>query len=142
MSRLFGYYIIYDELTDDFDNGLEATSVDDLGLFGQFSGALLVDKVDEGGFVLVLELIGLESSLLLVHDCFARSSMSFVTNVLDVVEIIPPRSVLGRVAQQRADQSLLQRFEDAVKALSPRTDFSRSSSTTRRHVISNEREMP
>jgi hypothetical protein len=36
MSRLFGYYIIYDELTDDFDNGLEATSVDDLGCLANF----------------------------------------------------------------------------------------------------------
>ena len=31
-------YIICDELTGDFDNGLQATSVGDCGSFGQFAG--------------------------------------------------------------------------------------------------------
>ena len=53
-----------------------------------FAGALLVDEIDQGGFVLVLELVRLEVARLLIDD--VPGEIEHVLrdfDVLDVVEI-------------------------------------------------------
>ena len=72
------------------------------------------------GLVVVLELLRFELTRLLVHDVLRQISMSLVTlTSLDLVEILLRIADLIRVAQQRADETLVHRLErDDVLAVS------------------------
>ena len=77
-----------------------------------FAGALLVDEIDQGGFVLVLELVRLEVARLLVDD--VPGEIEHVLgdfHVLDVVEIFGRIADFVGIAQQRSHQALVQRLE-------------------------------
>jgi hypothetical protein len=63
---------------------------------------LLVDQIDEGRFVLILELFRLEATSLLVDDVSREIEHVLGDfDVLDIVEILPRIAHLVRIAQQR-----------------------------------------
>ncbi len=74
--------------------------------------ALLVDQVDQRGLVVILEFLGVERARLLVDDvpCEVEHVLGDF-DVLDLVEVLLLGADLVGVAQQRTDETLLQRLE-------------------------------
>lgn len=87
---------------------------------GGFAGALLVDEINEGSFVLVFELVRLEVTLLLIDDVLGEIKHVLGDfDVLDIVEIFLRGPDLVGIAQQGPNQPLVQRLQrDDVLAIS------------------------
>jgi len=75
----------------------------------RLAGALLIDELDQSRFVVILEYLGIERAGLLVDDVLCEvEHMLGDFNVLDLVRILLLRSHFVRVAQQRADPTLVE----------------------------------
>jgi hypothetical protein len=84
------------------------------------TGALLVDEIYEGGFVLVFEFIRLEMSRLLVDDVLGKiKHVPGDFDVLNIVETLVCGTDFVGTAQQRPHQPLVERLQrDDVFAIS------------------------
>ncbi len=79
---------------------------------GVDASAFLVDEIDQRGFIVVLERIGLERSRFLFDDMLGEIQHVLGDfHVLDVFEIFLLAAHFVGIAQQRAHQALVERFQ-------------------------------
>ena len=74
----------------------------------RLTGSLLVNQVDQGGLIVVLELLRLERPGLLVHDMLSEVEHVFGDfDVLNLVEILILAAYFVWVSQQRTHEPLV-----------------------------------